>query len=61
MGILTGDFPSKNAHSGDLQNEPGHGPAFGYAPAATATDLQAYHSQGSVCMCSQCKRFREGK
>jgi hypothetical protein len=60
MGILTGDFPSKNVRSGDLQNEPGHGPMFGYAPPATTADLRAYHDQGSVCMCSRCKQFREG-
>jgi hypothetical protein len=44
----------------DLRDQPGHGPLLGWAPRATKDDMQAYRAQGSVCMCSQCKNYRQG-
>jgi len=51
---------SKEIRSGDLRNEPGHGPSSGWAPPATEEDMRTYRAQGSVCMCSECKRYRRG-
>lgn len=46
--------------TGDPINAPDHGPWHGYAPQADAEDITAYHAQGSVCMCWDCKRYRKG-
>lgn len=51
---------AKEVRRGDLRDQPGHGPLFGWAPQATEDDLRAYRAQGSVCMCSACKRYRKG-
>jgi hypothetical protein len=55
------EWGGEDVHSGDLRNEPGHGPLFGWAPQATAEDLAAFAAQGSVCMCLACKRYRKGQ
>jgi len=52
-------FTGKEVRGGDLSGAPGHGPEW--APQATEEDLLAWHKQGSVCMCSDCKRYRSGE